>query len=68
MRWAENVARMGDRRYAYRASMGKYEGNCQLGKPTRNGMIKLKYIFKEKDVRKWTRMTWLAIRTGGGYF
>ena len=68
MRWAGNVARMGDRRCAYRASIGKFEGNNQLGKPMRNGMMKWKWIFKKKDVRKWTRLTWITIRTGDGVF
>jgi len=68
MRWARNVARVGDIRYAYRASIGKYEGKCQLGKPRRNGMIKLKCIFKKKNVRKWTRLTGFMIRACGRIF
>jgi hypothetical protein len=29
-------------------------------------MMKLKWIFKKKNVRKWTGLRWLMIRTGGG--
>ena len=32
MRWAEHVARMGERRGIYRVSVGKYEGKGQLGR------------------------------------
>jgi len=31
-------------------------------------MIKLKCIFEEKDLRKWSGLTWLKIRRGGGFF
>jgi len=35
MRWAGKVARMGDRRGAYWASVGKPEGKRPLGRPRR---------------------------------
>jgi hypothetical protein len=35
LRWAGHVARMGDRRAAYRALVGKPEGRRPLGKPRR---------------------------------
>jgi hypothetical protein len=68
MKWEGNVARMRDGRYACTASIGKYEGNSQLGKPKRNGLIKLNEIFKKKGVRKWTRLTWLMMMKGRGFF
>jgi hypothetical protein len=34
MRWAGHVARMGEKRNAYRFLMGKPEGKRPLGKPT----------------------------------
>jgi len=35
MRWAEHVARMGERRGAYRRFVGKPEGNRPFGRPMR---------------------------------
>jgi hypothetical protein len=35
LRWARHVARMGERRGAYRALVGKPEGRRPLGKPRR---------------------------------
>ena len=35
MRWAEHVARMGDRRGAYMVSVERPEGKRPLGRPTR---------------------------------
>jgi hypothetical protein len=35
MRWAENVERMGEKRNAYRISVGKPEGKRPLGRPRR---------------------------------
>jgi hypothetical protein len=35
LRWAGHVARMGERRGAYRALMGKPEGRRPLGRPRR---------------------------------
>jgi hypothetical protein len=33
MRWAENIARMGEKRHAYRLLAGKPEGKRPQGKP-----------------------------------
>jgi hypothetical protein len=35
MRWARHVARMGEKRYAYRLLLGKPEGKRPLGRPRR---------------------------------
>jgi hypothetical protein len=35
MRWAENVARLGETRYAYRILVGKPEGKRPVGRPRR---------------------------------
>ena len=35
MRWAEHVARMGEKRGEYRALVGKPEGKRPLGRPSR---------------------------------
>jgi hypothetical protein len=35
MRWARHVARMGEKRNAYRIFVGKLEGKRELGRPRR---------------------------------
>jgi hypothetical protein len=49
IRWAEHVARMGERRDAYRAVVGKPEGRRPLGRPRILGRIILKWIFGTWD-------------------
>jgi hypothetical protein len=39
MRWAGHVARIGEKRKAYRISVGKPEGKRPLGKPRRRWVI-----------------------------
>jgi len=48
MRWARRVARMGERRGAYRIWVGKPEGKNQLEDPGIDGRVTLRWIF-----RKW---------------
>jgi hypothetical protein len=48
-RLAGHVARMGTKRGAYRILVGRPEGRRPLGRPRRNGMIILKWIFKPWD-------------------
>jgi hypothetical protein len=63
---AGHVARMGERRGAYRALVGKPEGRRPLGRPTSDGRIILKWIFATWDGEVWTASVWLSIGTGGG--
>ena len=51
---AGHVARMGERRYAYRALMGKPEGRRPLERSGVDGRIILKLIFERLDGRAWT--------------
>ena len=45
IRWARNVARIGDRRGAYKALVGRPEGKRQLGNLSVERRIILKWIF-----------------------
>jgi len=65
MRWAEHVARMGERRDVYRILLGKREGNRTFGKPRCRWGIKLRRISTKWD-GAWTGSIWFRIRTGGG--
>ena len=49
MRWAGNVARMGDRQGAYRVLVWRPEGKNHLERPGVCGLIILKLIFKAWD-------------------
>jgi hypothetical protein len=58
MRWAGHLARMGEKRNAYRILMGKPEGKKPLGRPRRRwgGSIKM-------DLREigWVGMDWIDL-------
>jgi hypothetical protein len=53
LRWAGHVARMGERRGAYRPLVWKPEGKRPLGRPKRRWGIILKWIFERLCV--WGR-------------
>jgi hypothetical protein len=46
IRWAGHVARMGEKRNAYRKLVGKPERKRPLGRPRRSGWTILKYILE----------------------
>ena len=54
MRRAGNVARMRERRGAYRVLVGKPEGRSLLGRPRHRGRIILRWIFRNWDVGVWS--------------
>jgi hypothetical protein len=66
IRWAGQVARMGERRGAYRALVGKPEGRGPLGRPGRKWENNIKMDIREVGWRTWTESMWLRIGTGGG--
>jgi hypothetical protein len=47
MIWAGNVARMGEKRYAYRILVGKPEGKGPVGRPGRRRKDNIKIQLKE---------------------
>ena len=49
MRWAWHVARMGERRNAFRVLVGKPEGRMLLGRPKRRWKDNITCIFKNWD-------------------
>ena len=50
MRWAGHVARMGERRGVYRVLVGKLERKRRLGRPSVEGRIILRWLFRKWDV------------------
>jgi hypothetical protein len=66
LRWAGHVARMAERRSAYRVLVAKPEGRNHLEDPGVDGRIILKWIFERLDVGAQTGLIWLRIGTGGG--
>jgi hypothetical protein len=60
------VARMGERRGAYRALVGEPEGRRPLGRPRRRWEDNIKMDLREVGWGAWTGSVWLRIGTGGG--
>jgi hypothetical protein len=61
MRWAGHVARMREKRNAYRILVGNPERKRLLGRPRIGGWTILGWILERRD---W--MVWLRIGTSGG--
>jgi hypothetical protein len=58
MRWAGHVARMGEKRNAYRILVGKPEGKRPLGRPRRRWVDNIKMVLREIG---WDGMDWLDL-------
>jgi hypothetical protein len=65
LRWAGHVARMGERRGAYRALVRKPEGRNHLKDQGVDGRIILKWTCERLDGGALTGSIWLRIGTGG---
>jgi hypothetical protein len=66
LRWAGHVARIGERRSAYRASVRKPEGRRPLERPRLKLEDNIKMDLREVGWGAWTGLIWLRIGTGGG--
>jgi hypothetical protein len=66
MRQTGHVARIGDRRGAYRVLVGKPEGKRPLGRPRRRWEDNIKTYLQEVGWGLWTGLILLRIGTGGG--
>jgi hypothetical protein len=58
MRWAGHVARMGEKRSAYRFSVGKPEGKRPLGRPRRRWVDSIKMDLLEIG---WGSVDWIGL-------
>jgi hypothetical protein len=56
--WAGHVARMGEKRNAYRILVGKPEGKIQIGRPRRSWVDTIKMYLREID---WSGMDWIDL-------
>jgi len=56
---------MTERRGVYSFLVGKREGKKPLGRPSVDGRIILRRIFRKWDVVVWTGSSWLTIGTVG---
>jgi hypothetical protein len=64
MRWAGHVARMGEKRNAYKL-LGKPEGRRSLGRPRRRWVDNIRIDLVEVGWVMWTGLVWLRIGTSG---
>jgi hypothetical protein len=55
---------MGQRRGAYRVSVGKLEGRRPFGRPRHRWEDNIKKDFREVEWEAWTGLIWLRIGTG----
>jgi len=60
------VARVGDRRSAYRVLVRKSEGKSYLKDVGIDGRILLKWVLTNWNCKAGTGLTWLSIETGSG--
>jgi hypothetical protein len=58
MKWAGNVARMGEKRNAYRLLAGKPEGKRPLGRPTRRWVDNIRMDLGEVG---WGDVGWIGL-------
>jgi hypothetical protein len=59
MRWAEHVARMGEKRNVYRLLVRKSEGKRSLGRPRRRLVDTIIMDLADRGLVLWTGLVWL---------
>jgi hypothetical protein len=64
MRWVGRVARMVEKRCAYRILVGRPEGRRPLGRPRHGWEDNIKMDLPEMGWGAWTGLRWLRIGTG----
>jgi hypothetical protein len=67
MRWAWHVARIGERRVAYRVLVGRNEGKRPLGRLRHRWEDNIKMDFQEVGWGAWTGSILLRVGKGGGF-
>ena len=67
IRWAGHVVHVGEGRGVYRVLVLKSEGKRPLRRPSADGRIILRWIFRKWDVGVWTGSSCIKIGTGGGH-
>jgi hypothetical protein len=63
MRWAGHVARMGEKRNAYRLLVGKPEGSRPLGRPRRRWLANIRMDLVEVE---WGDVDWIGLAQDRG--
>jgi hypothetical protein len=58
MRWADHLARMGEKRYTYRLLMGKPEGKRPLGRPRHRWVDNIRMDLGEVG---WGDVDWICL-------
>jgi len=67
MRWAGNIARMGEMRIAYGILVGKPEGKRTFGRPRLRWKDNIRIELRERECwGMWTECIWLRIGTSDG--
>jgi hypothetical protein len=62
MRWAGHVAHMGERRGAYKVSLGKYQGKRTFGRSRRTWENDIRIDLKEIG---WDSVDWIDLDQSG---
>jgi hypothetical protein len=66
MRWAGHIARVEEKKNAYRILVGKPEEKRPLGRPGRRWIDNIKMNLKDTGWVVWTGLMWLMIGTSEG--
>jgi hypothetical protein len=65
VRWTGHVARIGEKRNAYRLLVGKREEKRPLGRLRRRWLDNIRMDLVELGWGMWTEFVWLRIGAGG---